>query len=32
MFGQGYALGSLVTFLGLLAAKKFKEICEYEDM
>ena len=32
MFGQGYALGSLITFIGLLAAKKFKEICEYEDM
>ena len=26
MFGQGYALGAIVTFIGLMALKKFNDI------
>ena len=26
MFGQGYAVGTIVTFIGLMALKKFNDI------
>lgn len=26
MFGQGYAVGAIVTFIGLMAFKKFNDI------
>lgn len=26
MFGQGYAVGAIVTFIGLMALKKFNDI------
>ena len=26
MFGQGYVLGAIVTFIGLMALKKFNDI------
>ena len=26
MFGQGYAVGAIVTFIGLIALKKFNDI------